>query len=85
MISPLLSWDQVSLHSLSLLSFLLIIISAGVSIAPQVSNVKCFGANDGSIRLNVSGGSGAYTYSWASLPSQTTGAVTGLGQSTQYL
>src|SRR5690606_40277934 len=33
-------------------------------ITPVVENVKCFGGNDGSISLTVTGGTGDYQYSW---------------------
>ena len=30
-----------------------------------IQNISCFGADDGSIDLVVSGGTGAYTYQWS--------------------
>ncbi|MEO6883888.1 MAG: gliding motility-associated C-terminal domain-containing protein [Bacteroidia bacterium] len=42
------------------------------------SNVTCFGANDGSLTVNTSGGSGTFTYSWNTTPTKTTPSVTGL-------
>ncbi|HQQ95355.1 MAG TPA: T9SS type A sorting domain-containing protein [Bacteroidia bacterium] len=38
-----------------------------MAINPTVSNVKCFGASNGSATLSISGGSAPYTYTW--LPS----------------
>ncbi|PSR04384.1 MAG: hypothetical protein BRD50_03770 [Bacteroidetes bacterium SW_11_45_7] len=36
-----------------------------ISISPNVNDVSCNGGEDGSITLNVSGGSGAYSYVWS--------------------
>jgi uncharacterized protein YodC (DUF2158 family) len=48
------------------------------SIAITQTNVSCFGNNDGAIGLNVSGGTGPYTYTWT--PSVgTEPSVSGLG------
>ena len=41
-----------------------------------VTNITCFGANNGSITLAVTGGTGAYTYSWTG--GATTNAISGL-------
>ena len=35
-----------------------------LNIVPQITDVKCAGDNNGSIKLNVSGGSGSYEYFW---------------------
>ena len=37
----------------------------GISITPSQTNVSCNGANNGSATVTVTGGTGAYTYSWA--------------------
>jgi gliding motility-associated-like protein len=37
---------------------------AAINIATTVNNISCNGAATGSIQLNVSGGSGAFSYSW---------------------
>ncbi|RDI14622.1 T9SS type A sorting domain-containing protein [Flavobacterium sp. AG291] len=42
------------------------------------TNVSCFGANNGSATVIVSGGTGTYTYSWNTTPVQTTATATGL-------
>jgi gliding motility-associated-like protein len=47
------------------------------SIASQ-TNVLCFGNNTGSATVSVSGGTGALTYTWDTIPVQTTTTVTGL-------
>jgi gliding motility-associated-like protein len=38
----------------------------------KVTNVRCFSENNGRIAVSASGGSGAYTYRWNSVPTQTT-------------
>src|SRR5690606_4221706 len=38
----------------------------------SVTNVSCNGLNDGSANVTVTGGSGAYNYSWSTTPAQTT-------------
>lgn len=51
-----------------------------VTIATQ-TDITCFGMNDGQVSVNVTGGSGPYTYSWS--PSGgTSNAATGLGPAT---
>ena len=42
------------------------------------TNVSCFGGNDGSATANPSGGVGPYTYSWNTIPVQTTQTATNL-------
>ena len=39
--------------------------AAALSIANVVTNISCFGANNGSVNLTVSGGTAPYTYSWS--------------------
>ncbi|PZR23562.1 MAG: hypothetical protein DI539_02865 [Flavobacterium psychrophilum] len=48
---------------------------------PQV-NVLCYGNATGSATVNVTGGTGAYTYSWNTTPVQTTATATGLAAGT---
>ncbi len=43
------------------------------------TNSSCSGTNDGTATLVPSGGTGAYTYSWNTVPAQTTATATGLG------
>ena len=60
--------------------------------APQIlpneviSPISCYGDSDGAITLNVSGGSGSYTYQWdttVSVPNGSTNSfVTGLQEGT---
>ena len=42
------------------------------------SNVSCFGGNNGSAMVNVSGGVPGYTYSWNTIPSQSLAIATNL-------
>jgi len=44
----------------------------------NAANVDCFGNNNGSAGTNVLGGTPSYTYSWSSIPVQTTQTITGL-------
>jgi gliding motility-associated-like protein len=46
--------------------------------ASVVSNVLCFGGNNGQASVNASGGTGPYNYSWNSTPAQTTATATSL-------
>ena len=47
--------------------------------ASVVNNVSCFGGNNGSVTVTTpSGGTTPYSYSWNSLPAQTTQSATGL-------
>ena len=41
------------------------LVSSQLSHSPDGNyNISCFGKNDGSITMNLSGGSGVYNYSW---------------------
>lgn len=52
-----------------------------VTLTMSTTNVSCFGAGNGQITANVSGGSGAYTYTWS--PNVSTGpTVTNAGPGT---
>ena len=42
------------------------------------NNIKCFGGNDGSATVSVSGGTVSYTYSWNDAANQTTQTASGL-------
>ncbi|SHJ21583.1 gliding motility-associated C-terminal domain-containing protein [Tangfeifania diversioriginum] len=44
----------------------------------SVEHVNCFNGIDGAARVAVSGGTGNYTYSWNTVPEQTTALATGL-------
>ncbi len=46
------------------------------------ANVSCFGGNNGSAVINVTGGSGSFTYLWNTTPVQTTATASGLSQGT---
>ncbi len=43
------------------------------------TGIRCFGENNGTASVNVTGGSGAYNYSWNTVPVQSTPAISGLG------
>lgn len=47
------------------------------SISAQ-TNVNCFGGSTGSATINVTGGTGPYSYSWNTLPTQSGPSATGL-------
>ncbi|MNX80434.1 hypothetical protein D3C86_1120940 [compost metagenome] len=54
---------------------------SAIAIVPSQTNVSCIGGSNGSASVGVSGGTGAYTFSWA--PSGGTGATaTGLAAGT---
>lgn len=44
----------------------------------SILNVSCFGGNDGSATISVSGGSGPFTYNWSTTPPQSTPSVNNL-------
>jgi hypothetical protein len=46
------------------------------------ANVNCFGGNNGTASLNVTGGTTPYTYSWNTSPAQTTAAASNLAAGT---
>ncbi|MEZ7503734.1 Ig-like domain-containing protein [Flavobacterium sp. Arc2] len=48
------------------------------SIISNSNNVSCFGGNDGSATVSVSGGTSPYSYSWNTSPIQTLSTATGL-------
>lgn len=45
-------------------------------------NVSCFGLTDGSALATTTGGTGSYSYTWTTIPTQTTSAATNLGAGT---
>lgn len=45
---------------------------------PIINNVSCNGANDGSISVNASGGTGTITFTWGTNPTQVGATITGL-------
>ncbi len=47
---------------------------------PSSTNVSCFGGSDGTATVTGVGGTGAYTYSWNTVPVQTTQTISGLPQ-----
>jgi gliding motility-associated-like protein len=51
------------------------ILNAAISAS---ANVSCNGGNNGSASVNVAGGTPLYTYSWNTIPPQTTATATGL-------
>lgn len=42
---------------------------------PVVTNVNCFGGNNGSVSISVSGGSGTYNYAWSNLQNTATAST----------
>ena len=52
-----------------------------LSAVVTVTNVLCFGANTGAVSVAVTGGTGAYTYSWSPVASATN-SVSGVGPGT---
>ena len=44
----------------------------------NITNVSCFGANNGSLTVTASNGTAAYSYSWNTIPVQTLATATGL-------
>lgn len=55
-----------------------IIVASTLSVTVSTQSVSCFGSNNGSAYVSVSGGSGMYTYLWNTTPIQTTSTATGL-------
>lgn len=51
---------------------------SSLSLTSVANDVTCYGGANGSASVNVSGGSGNYTYSWTSIPVQTTATAMGL-------
>ncbi len=51
-------------------------------VASQMASVSCFGLSDGSASSTATGGTGAYTYSWTTIPVQTTPAASSLSAGT---
>jgi len=52
--------------------------SSPLTSAVSSNPVSCFGTNDGSATVSALGGTGNYTYSWSTIPIETTGNVTDL-------
>jgi hypothetical protein len=53
-----------------------------VATAVAQTNLLCYGNTNGSATVNVTGGTGAYAYSWNTTPVQTTATATGLAAGT---
>src|SRR4030095_2431423 len=51
---------------------------AALALTASHADVKCFGGNDGTASVSVTGGTGAYTYSWNTIPVQTGATASGL-------
>ena len=44
------------------------------------TNVNCFGGSDGTATVSATGGTGAYSYEWSTIPSQNIATATGLSE-----
>lgn len=53
-------------------------ISGPNAVILSIVNVSCFGGSDGQATVSHTGGTGPYTYSWNSIPSQNTATATNL-------
>ncbi len=53
--------------------------------AGVVSNVSCFGGNNGSVNVSVAGGTTNYSYAWSTSPVQTAATASGLSTGTYYV
>ena len=53
-----------------------------LAVTATATNVSCGACTDGTATANVTGGTTLYTYSWNSVPSQSTQVATGLGVGT---
>jgi gliding motility-associated-like protein len=65
-----------------------ITVTEPIAIAATITssiNVTCFGANNGSAVVNVTGGIGPYTYSWNTTPVQTTPVAINLAVGTYFV
>jgi len=51
---------------------------ATLTATATAGSVSCFGGSNGSATANPSGGTPAYTYSWNTIPAQTTATISGL-------
>ncbi len=49
---------------------------SGMSLTPTQSNIGCSGSCDGFAGVNVSGGTGPFTYTWTTVPAQNTANTT---------
>ncbi|MDV6167451.1 T9SS type A sorting domain-containing protein, partial [Flavobacterium sp. DG1-102-2] len=63
-------------------SFIITEPTALVASAGTQNNITCFGAANGSATVNVTGGTGTYTYSWNTTPVQTTATAGNLAPGT---
>jgi len=52
------------------------------AVSSTVSNVSCFGGNDGSATINISGGASPFSYFWNTVPAQSSQTATNLIQGT---
>ncbi|MFN6944973.1 MAG: PKD domain-containing protein [Cytophagaceae bacterium] len=57
-------------------------VSPDITATSETTNVSCFGGNDGSAMVNVSGGIGNYSYNWDTSPEQTDAQATNLTEGT---
>lgn len=66
--------------TLSITSFVTFTVTepSAITVTANQNNVSCNNMSDGSINLNVSGGTSPYTYIWNTSPVQTTASISGL-------
>ncbi|MCB9449039.1 MAG: T9SS type A sorting domain-containing protein [Flavobacteriales bacterium] len=62
-----------------------VIAPVAISLTTTVHHASCNGNSDGSITVNVNGGTAPYTYLWDDASNQTTATATGLGAGTYHV
>lgn len=75
--------DDISFYKLcEVVDSVVITVSNPQSVITSKTDVSCYGGSDGEAEAGASGGIGSYTYSWNTVPAQTTAEATGLSAST---
>jgi gliding motility-associated-like protein len=60
-------------------------LNSTISVTEIITDVTCFGANDGTANVIVSGGIPPYTYIWSTVPQQTGTSLSGLATGTYFV